>query len=230
MTEESSLLEETELLSTKIKRYLIEQIVTGKLPQGERIVESRLAKSLGTSQSPVREALRDLASIGLIEIYPHRGSTVRSPDAKELADVSMLRARLDGYAAELAAPMITPKQIDELQSLVDEMKIAFSAGDMNEFAAADAAFHQVIARSSDNRPLQRVLQQLEPFGRTYVTVLLPDTDLGEIIVDHESILAALQSGNGTESASAASEHQRRMASMIRSDEQPEEMALGEVVP
>lgn len=207
-------IDETELLSARIKRYLIEQIVTGELPPGERIVESRLAKLLGTSQSPVREALRDLASIGLVEIYPHRGSTVRSPDDKELADISALRSVLDALAAELAATLIEPDPLEELARLVADMRAAASADDLSEFASADAAFHGVIAQASDNAPLQRVLQQLEPFGRTYLTVMRPNTSLEHIIADHESILAELRAENPIGAASAAGEHQRRMSQLL----------------
>ena len=91
------------LLPERIKRYVLEGIVSGKLAPVERIYEIRLAKDLGTSQSPVREALRELAAIGLVEISPRRGASVRTLYSTELVDTTVLRDEVDSLAARLAA-------------------------------------------------------------------------------------------------------------------------------
>ena len=83
-----------ELLSATVKRLVLDRIIQGHYRPGERIVEFKLAKELGLSQSPVREGLRELAAVGIITIHPRRGARVRLPSAKELADVSVVRAEL----------------------------------------------------------------------------------------------------------------------------------------
>src|SRR5690242_647603 len=110
-----------ELLSTSVKRVLLERIVGGHYKPGERIVELQVSKELGTSQSPVREALRDLAAIGLITITSRRGARVRMPTSKDLADVSLVRAQIDALAAELATPRMTEETLGELQIAYDDM-------------------------------------------------------------------------------------------------------------
>ncbi len=84
-----------ELLSTSIKRLLLERIMSGHYQPGERIIELQVAKELGTSQSPIREALRDLAGVGIVTITSRRGARVRMPTGKDLADVSVVRAQID---------------------------------------------------------------------------------------------------------------------------------------
>jgi DNA-binding GntR family transcriptional regulator len=92
-----------ELLSATVKRLVLDRIIQGHYRPGERIVEFKLAKELGLSQSPVREGLRELAAVGIVTIHPRRGARVRLPSAKELADVSLVRAEIDALAARLAA-------------------------------------------------------------------------------------------------------------------------------
>ena len=105
----------SEPLSMSIKRVLLDRITKGELAAGERIVESRLAKELQISQSPVREALRDLAAIGLVEIESRRGARVRQPTAKELRDVSEVRSEIDAMAARLTAMRLDDGTLEALR-------------------------------------------------------------------------------------------------------------------
>lgn len=198
---------DTELLSTRIKRLLLDRIVAGEYQEGERIVELRLARELGTSQSPVREALRDLAAIGLVEILPRRGAHVRRASTKALSDVSLVRSELDALAARLAAHSIPESTLDELGGLLDEMGTCIEREDYRRMALVDAEFHGVIARASANRAIERVFSQLEPFGRTFITLSLPNVDVKEIMRQHTDILFALRQRDSDVAAEAAREHQ-----------------------
>src|SRR3954468_267775 len=105
-----------ELLSATVKRLVLDRIVQGHYRPGERIVEFKLAKELGVSQSPVREGLRELAAVGIVTIHPRRGAPVRLPSAKELADVRVVRAEVDALAARLAAGRIPAATLDALEA------------------------------------------------------------------------------------------------------------------
>ena len=142
-----------ELLSATVKRLVLDRIVQGHYRPGERIVEFKLAKELGVSQSPVREALRELAAVGIVTIHPRRGARVRLPSAKELADVSVVRAEIDALAARLAAARIPEATLDALEALIEEMLAQLDAGDFSGVTEADVRFHHLIAEASENYAL-----------------------------------------------------------------------------
>ena len=211
----------SEPLSSQVKRFLLDQIVKGELVPGERIVESRLAKELDISQSPVREALRDLVGLGLVEIESRRGARVRQPTAKELRDVSEVRAEIDALAARLAATRLDEGTIEELKSCHSRMSTCHDAEDFIGMSEADARFHQIIAEASGNGAVRRVFGQLEPFARTFITLTSPDVELEGILQQHEGILEALVAGDGELAACRAHAHQLsvRKAFFERSDEE-----------
>ncbi len=94
----------------QIRRWIVE----GRLRPDERLVEQRLATELDLSRTPVREALRQLQSEGLVEVEPHRGARVRSLTLADIGDLYELRARLEAMAAELAAERATADQLNRL--------------------------------------------------------------------------------------------------------------------
>ena len=202
------------LLPERIKRYVLEGIVSGKLAPGERIYEIRLAKDLGTSQSPVREALRELAAIGLVEISPRRGASVRTLDSTELVDTTVLRAEVDALAARLAASTITPEGLEILRTLQDQMRTSARNHDLTAFSEGNSQFHGRIAEESLNTPLLRVYNQLEPFAKTYVSASLPRPDLDVMLAQHDSIIDNLASRDANGAAEAAREHQLHVAQLV----------------
>lgn len=198
---------ESEPLSSSIKRLLLDRIVKGELVPGERIVESRLAKELETSQSPVREALRDLAAAGLVEIESRRGARVRKPTRHELCDVSEVRAEIDALAARLAADRMDDDTIVELKNAHQRMTERLEAGDYVGMTEADAEFHRIIVRASGNGAAERVFAQLEPFARTFITLTSPNVPLRGILAQHGGILDALVERDPELAASRARAHQ-----------------------
>lgn len=197
----------TEPLAMTIKRILLDRIVRGELVPGERIVESRLAKELQISQSPVREALRDLAAIGLVEIESRRGARVREPSARELRDVSEVRSEIDALAARLAAERLNEDTIRDLRSAHETMVTCLADRDYVAMTAADAEFHRLIAEASGNEAVERVFGQLEPFARTFITLTSPNVQLDGIIRQHGGILDALVARDPDLAADRARAHQ-----------------------
>ena len=202
------------LLPERIKRHVLESIVSGELAPGERIYEIRLAKDLGTSQSPVREALRELAAIGLVEISPRRGASVRTLDSTELVDTTVLRAEVDALAARLAAFTITPEGLGSLRTLQDQMRNSVKNHDLMAFSEDNSRFHGRIAEESLNTPLLRVYTQLEPFAKTFVSASLPQPDLDVMLAQHDRIIDSLASRDSEGAAAAARDHQIHVAQLV----------------
>src|SRR3546814_186449 len=109
-------------LPEQIKDLLWERIADGTYPPGDRLIETRIARELGVSQGPVREALRQLAGMGLVVFEAHRGCRVRRVDQDELDEVSVVRAALEETAARLAAGR--GMAVDRIADEVDGMRSA----------------------------------------------------------------------------------------------------------
>ena len=197
---------ERSVLSEQVKDRLLKQIVDGDLPPGSRIVETKVAKEFGTSQAPVREALRALSSLGLVEVRPHRGAWVREPSPEELAEAAEVRGALEAFAAEQAAKTITDKCIRKLERLVDEMVAFGNAGDAHEQALKNAEFHATIIDAAGNATLERTWRLLEPFGQTYLTASVPGVDLIWLAERHNELLDALRDHDPSRASDAARKH------------------------
>jgi DNA-binding GntR family transcriptional regulator len=183
------------VLSDQVKGRLLQAILDGRYPPGARIVETRVAREFGTSQAPVREALRDLEALGVVEVSAFRGARVRHPSVEELLEAFEVRAVLETQGATLALGAVTEADIEQLEGYVEQMRRAAEAGDPFAEATADAAFHGHVMRLSGNATLERVWWTLEPFLRTYITISSAQVDRHAIADRHTPLVAALRSGD-----------------------------------
>jgi len=190
------------VLSATVKDRLLEAILDGRYPPGSRIIETRAAREFGTSQAPVREALRDLEALGVVEISPFRGARVRRPTREELLEAYVVRSELEALVVRLALPRLGEEDLARLGGFLEEMHRAADAGDTVGEASADAAFHGLLVDLSGNRTLKRVWGLLEPYSRTYITIAVPGSDRRRIAGLHVPVLDALRSGD-TASAEVA---------------------------
>ncbi len=205
---------EREVLSARVKDRILRWILEGELAPGSRIVETRVARQLGTSQAPVREALRDLATLGFVEIRPYQGSRVRRPTAAELREAIAVRGELEAMAGRLAAPRMTAATLQELEGLHEKMAEAAERGDAHEQALHNARFHGLIVAAAGNRALERLWGMLEPFGRTYVTASMPGVDLRWLGARHRNIIEALRERDSERSAELLRQHAVEAAGLI----------------
>lgn len=212
---------EREVLSARVKDRILRWILEGELAPGSRIVETRVARQLGTSQAPVREALRDLATLGFVEIRPYQGSRVRQPTAGELREAIAVRGELEALAGRLAATRIAAAALRQLEDLFEEMAQDAARGDAHEQAVHNTRFHAIVVRAAGNRALERVWAMLEPFGRTYVTASMPGVDLRWLGERHREIIDALRDRDPEKAAAALRQHAVEAAGLIAelSDEQ-----------
>ncbi len=195
-----------EVLADQVKDRLLQAIITGRYAPDSRIVETRVAREYGTSQAPVREALRGLEALGLVEITPFRGARVRRPSRSELVEAYAVRSELECLGARLAVPRITDADIAELEALGEEMQRAARADDGHAVATADASLHGRVVQLSGNATLERVWRALEPFSRTYITLVVPGADAQWTADLHLPILEALRSRDADRLVQALRQH------------------------
>jgi DNA-binding GntR family transcriptional regulator len=180
------------VLADQVRERLLERILSGRYPPDARIVETQVARELGTSQAPVREALRGLEALGVVEITPFRGARVRRPTPRELLEAYAVRSALETLAARFAVPRLTEPDLARLGAEVDEMQAAAAAGDRHRVAAADARFHGLVVELANNATLLKVWRSLEPFLRTYITLIVPGADPQWSADLHVPVLEALR--------------------------------------
>lgn len=212
---------EREVLSELVKDRILTWILQGDLAPGSRIVETRVARELGTSQAPVREALRNLATLGFVEMQPYRGSRVRKPSKDELIDAVEVRAELEALAGRLAATNRTDGCVRDLERLYDEMEEAAQRNDPHDHAFKNTQFHERIVQAAGNRTLARLWSMLEPFSRTYVTASAPGMDLKWLSHRHDGILEAIRDGDPQRAAETMRTHAYEAARMLDQMEHPE---------
>lgn len=195
-----------EMLSSKIKDRILQLILEGELEPGDRLVETRIARELGVSQSPVREAIRDLAGVGFLEIEPYRGARVRKFTREEFLDDMEIRGELEAIAAHRAARRITTDQIARLRVLIDEMHELAEVGNAHGQAMKNTEFHRIVVTAGGSDALLRAWTVLEPFARTYLTAMVPGTDLVWLGDRHSTIVGALEDGDADLAASVMRDH------------------------
>ena len=209
------------MLGDQIKDYLLTQILEGVLAPGERIVETRVARDLGISQGPVREALRDLATLGMVDLQPFRGARVRQPTLEEQVEAMRVRAELEAMAAREAAGKLTTEQIAELHRLNDEMAALAAAGDTHGHAVKNTEFHSIIVEASGNRTLERILAMLQPLAQTYLTVSVGGLSAPQVYaMRHASILDALIAGDPVAAEKAMRQHGKANVAMVEKARDP----------
>jgi len=194
------------VLADQVKERILEGILNGDHPPDSRIVETQIARELGTSQAPVREALRGLEALGVVEITPFRGARVRRPSRREILEAYAVRSALESLGSRLAVPRMTGADLAELAAFLEAMRAAARKDDGHGVAEADAQFHGRIVELADNGTLEKVWRSLEPFSRTYLTLVLPGADPQWSADLHAPILAAIERGDTEGTVRAIQRH------------------------
>ncbi|WP_133119068.1 GntR family transcriptional regulator [Mycolicibacterium agri] len=193
-------------LSQQIRDTLVRQIVSGELAPGERLVETKVAALFGTSQAPVREALRELETYGLVEIRPRRGTFVRSFVRETLRESYVLRAALEETATRLVL-LAGNVPVDQLADDVKRMQRAARKNDVETVGAETVAFHRHIVEAAGNELIRRTWENLHIEARTSVTMMATTPDLAGIAKDHQALLDSLLEGGVDAACEQARQHQ-----------------------
>ncbi len=203
------------VLAEQVGDRLLQGILDGRYPPDSRIVETRVARELGVSQAPVREALRALEALGLVEILPFQGARVRRPSLDELIEAFVVRCELECLAARLAVPLLADSDLADFARLQGAMEAAAATGDRHEAARADSAFHARLVRQSGSLTLQRTWGTVEPFSRTYITIASAREGPSWTTDLHRAVLDALQARDAEAVQEALRHHFDEAAGMLR---------------
>lgn len=194
------------LYSQEIRETIQSAIMNGQLRPGDRVVETRLAKELGVSQSPVREAIRELEVMGLIEIRPFQGAYVKALKSQDVQESYKVRSALESAAIEALIPQITEKQIEDLAKTLKAMAKAGEANNIDQFTELDKLFHQKIVEWSGNQLLLRLWEQCKIMEYTKTSALLSAMSLAKLAERHDEMLGALEQKDIAAGATAVHEH------------------------
>jgi DNA-binding GntR family transcriptional regulator len=188
----------------QIKEALLERILNGVYPPGERIVETRVAREFGVSQGPVREALRELESLRLVVSEPFVGVRVRAVSPEELGEIYPVRSGLEEVAARTAAIRIDGR-VGPFECEIEAMRRVAGTGDVHAFMPHDVQFHRLIVEGSGNRTLNELWTSLHVEARTMITYVRYG-DLHYIAESHVPILEALRARDPERTSAALREH------------------------
>ena len=202
------------VLREQVKELILERILSGEYAPGGRLVETRIAQELGTSQAPVREALRDLELLRFVESAPFRGARVREVSKEELIEIYPVRAALEEVAAREAAARLEG-EVAALEAEVEAMHAAADAGDLHAEVAHDVAFHRLIVEAAGNGVLIETWLGLRIELRTIVTALGTGLDRHEIAESHRPVLEALRARDPDAAAAAVRHHLQHYGELLK---------------
>jgi len=189
------------LLSERIRRALADDIAAGSLRPGTPLDEQQLAQRYGTSRTPAREALRQLATDGLVEIRPRRGAVVVEMSIERLADMFEMSAEMEALCVRLASHRMHPLERARLASMHERSAALVEAGDVAGYAAFNLAFHEEIYRATHNAYVAEqalaLRTRVEGFRRAQ---LFEEQRLQRSFAEHNDILEAVMRGDGDEAA------------------------------
>ena len=179
----------------EIRNAIREAIFSGELNPGDRIIETYWAKELGVSQGPVREAIRDLEAMGLVETVPFKGSRVRTLTEKDVRDNYSVRICLESKSIRDAITQLDDEQMAELterlRSILHEMDDCANRGDLRQFTDCDTAFHRAIIDATGNQVLRKLWEQCNMRNWFRFSALTDAKSLRQLQSGHQQILEAI---------------------------------------
>lgn len=193
------------------------RIITKQLKPGQRLPEVSIAVQMGVSRTPVREALKRLASEGLVIIIPNSGARLASPTIKEIEDTYLVRDRLEQFSVSEAAEKINDRHLRRLdESIMNEFH-AFEEKNMEDFLKAYETFHRVIAEASSNRILTEYLINILARTNAYAVFYDPfyDADEAPTLFEHREIVNSLRSHDAGKAIECIHLHLMRMVSYLK---------------
>lgn len=194
-------------LAVEITNRLRQMILEGQLDPGEKINEKRLTEQFGVSRTPLREALKVLASEGLLSLIPHRGAVITRQSEAELDEVFRVLAALEGLAGELAAEQAEDRTLQEIVHLTNDLRRSFEQADRPTYFRINQAIHNAILAATGNDTLMRSHELLafRVQRARYQANLTPDR-WRAAVEEHEAIAEALLARNAERCSKLMRDH------------------------
>lgn len=194
-------------LRSQVFTRIRQDILCGKYRSGDELIESALGTELGVSRTPVREALRQLALEGLVEIVPNKGAFVTGISAKDVKDIYMIRSRLEGLCARWAAENITEQELEEMEETMYLSQYHAEREHYEQVFELDGRFHKLLYEASHSRMLAHELsdfhQYVQMVRKLSITNRLRSRKSNE---EHQKIVEALRARDKDLAEQLATQH------------------------
>jgi len=205
-TEASAAIERHTSARDLIRRALLKRISDGVYLPGERLKEMELAREFEVSQSPVREAFRELETLGVLVSEHYRGTHVREISSQETYDAYQLRGYLEEIAMQFIPPEKLKDEIESIEALQTSMRRAAQTGDADGFASANTKFHRSIVSLASNQTLLKVWDSLEIGMRSRLNLQKNEGKLSSLAEIHQPIVDSLRRGDMVQTGVLLREH------------------------
>lgn len=187
---------------------LIDLIVSGDLPPGQHMVETDLARQLGVSRQPIREALHRMEAEGWVDLRPSQGAFVHVPTDSEVDELLDVRALLEAETARLAARAATPQQVARLRRICEEGRAAADADDFGAAVTANNAFHAEVAAIAGNSMLAELAEIVGRRVQWYYRLVAPARG-HDSWAEHQEMIDAIEAADTQRAQQLAREHTER---------------------
>ena len=182
-------------------------ILNGKYKRGEELVESSMGKELGISRTPVREAIRQLELEGLVQLVPNKGAFVTGISEKDVRDIYLIRARLEGLAARMAAKNITPELLDAMEETVVLSEYHAKKEHYEQVCEMDSKFHKLLYKASGSRILEHTLTDFHQYvQRVRMASIMKKRRMEKSNDEHDAILTAIREHDEEKAELVATRH------------------------
>ncbi len=194
-------------LHDEVAQRIREMIRTGVLNKGDRLLEKELCNTLGISRTPLREALRGLASEGLVNIIPHRGAYVTKPSIREMREMFEVMSLLEGYCARKAAECMSYHHLETLLNLHNDLERHYEKRDAEAYLSVNHQFHATVQEAAGNKILCEIIDGLRDKVLLYRhrQLYLPNR-FDASIEEHRRIMDAFSKRDAQKAEEAMSTH------------------------
>ncbi len=212
---DSELVEDRGLLSDRVRNALTDAIASGSLPAGTALDEQNLAERFGASRTPVREALRQLAFNGLVELRPRKGAVVTRMTSERITEMFETTAEIEAMCTRLATYRVTLLERSRLIELHESSAAMVERGDFDAYDNFNREFHEALYRATHNGFMAEqalaIRSRLSAFRRTQ---LRHGARIRSSRAEHGEILAAMAEGDGETAARRMRAHMLNAASAL----------------
>jgi len=199
----------------RIYNFLREQLLSGEIQPHQHLIEAKIARDIGTSRTPVREAFHSLELEGLIESIPRVGYVVKPISEQEVEEICEIRATIEGLAARWAIEKAYKKLVEELEKNISVVEEKVSKGDVRAFVDMDARFHEIISKFSGSKRLLELAQTLRRHMLRYRIQSIYSVDnVLRAIEGHKGIAQAIRKRDLEEVNQAIRHHMEQSKSDI----------------
>jgi len=218
-----SKIEGYELLSQKVYRILKTEIVKRNLKPGTKLLEVKIAKQMGVSRTPVREAIRELVAEGFVKMIPNQGVIVSIASIEDTQEVLQIRSVLEGLAARLATKVINGEEIKELEQYIEQMEYYANKDNALAFSKMDVEFHELILNICGNNRLIQIRKNLSDQAHRYrIRSLSIPGRLKHSLKEHQEIVKALKKKDSEQAGRLSQKHIENVLKNILAHESKEE--------